>query len=185
MSATLTRSLASAVAAARATRGWTVSELARASGVSRAMLARIERGDVQPTAVLLGRVAAALGLSLSELVGRAESSDRRLARAADQPSWSDPATGYRRRALSPAPGGALELVEVELPAGAEVSFPADAYALAHQQIWMLAGTLRFREGPIEHVLAAGDCLALGPPAPCTFANDGSAPCRYLVALARR
>ena len=31
----------------------------------------------------------------------------------------------------------------------------------------------------------GDCLQLGPPAPCAFVNPGSEPCRYLVALTRR
>jgi hypothetical protein len=45
--------------------------------------------------------------------------------------------------------------------------------------------LRFREGDTEHDLAPGDCLQLGPPDPCTFLNPGSAPCRYLVAVARR
>ena len=42
----------------------------------------------------------------------------------------DPASGYRRRAVSPVSGAPRELVEVELPAGAEVS-PADAYAFIH------------------------------------------------------
>src|SRR5919202_1401460 len=96
-------------------------------GVSRAMIAKIERAEAQPTAALLGRLSGALGITLSELIARAEHSDRRLARAADQPAWIDPDTGYTRRALSPASGGPLELVEVELPAGAQVSYPPDAY----------------------------------------------------------
>lgn len=185
MSETLTRSLASSIGDARAGRGWTVSELARESGVSRAMIARIERGDVQPTAVLLGRVSAALGLTLSELVARAERTGRRLARVAEQPAWIDPATGYRRRAISPVPGGPLELVEVELPPGAEIGYPADAYAFVHEQVWVLDGALLLREGAVEHRLEVGDCLQLGVAAPCTFANMGTGDCRYLVALARR
>lgn len=185
MTESLTASLAASVRAARLAQGLSVSALAERSGVSRAMIAKIEQADAQPTAVLLARLTAALGITLSELIARAEDGDRRIARAADQPRWTDPDTGYERRALSPAPGGPLELVHVELPAGASVSYPADAYAFVHQQIWVLSGRLRFVEGAAEHDLRTGDCLALGPPAPCTFHNPGHRPCRYLVALARR
>ena len=181
----LNRRLADTVQAARHARGFSTSELAERSGVSRAMIAKIERAEVQPTAALLGRLSGALGMTLSELIARAEQADQRLVRATDQPTWTDPDSGYLRRAVSPVSGGPLELVEVELPAGAEVSYPADTYAFIHQQIWVLDGQLRFREGDTEHVLEAGDCLQLGPPAPCTFMNPTRGPCRYLVALTRR
>jgi quercetin dioxygenase-like cupin family protein len=124
-------------------------------------------------------------MTLSELVADAERDGRRLVRAADQPTWIDPATGYVRRALSPPSGRPLELVEVRLPAGAEVAYPADTYAFIHQQLWILEGRLRFREGDVEHDLEPGDCLQLGPPAPCAFVNPSDEPCRYLVALTRR
>jgi transcriptional regulator with XRE-family HTH domain len=182
----LTSSLAEAVQAARVAQGLSASALAERSGVSRAMIAKVERAEAQPTAALLGRLSSALGMTLSELVARAEQSDRRLVRAAQQPTWTDPDSGYTRRALSPVSGGPLELVEVELPAGAEVTYPADTYVFIHQQIWMLDGRLRFREGDhAEHQLDPGDCLQLGPPAPCTFINPTRRPCRYLVALTRR
>jgi transcriptional regulator with XRE-family HTH domain len=185
VSSDLTASIAETVRAAREALGLSANALAERSGVSRAMIAKVERAEAQPTAALLGRLSAALGLTLSELVARAEQSDRRLARAADQPTWTDPETGYRRRALSPVSGGPLELVEVELPVGAEIAYPADAYAFIHQQIWVLDGELTFREGDVEHVLRPGDCLALGPPQPCAFVNATGSACSYLVAVARR
>jgi transcriptional regulator with XRE-family HTH domain len=185
MTDSLAARLAATVRAARAARDLSVSALAERSGVSRAMIAKIERGEVQPTAALLGRLSGALGMTLSELIARSESDERRLVRAADQPLWTDPDSGYRRRAVSPSVGGPLELVEVELPAGAEVALGADTYAFIHQQIWVLEGHLRFHEGNQVHELDAGDCLQLGPPAPCVFVNPTSHPCRYLVALARR
>lgn len=181
----LSASLAAALRAARLTRELSASALAERSGVSRAMIGKIERGEAQPTATLLGRLSAALGLTLSELIARAEGDDQRLKRAADQPTWTDPETGYRRRAVSPTSGGPLELVEVDLPAGTQVSYPPDAYTFIHQQIWILEGRLRFREGHIEHELDAGDCLQLGPPAPCSFINPTRRTCRYLVALTKR
>lgn len=181
----LSVSLAATLRTARLARKLSASALAERSGVSRAMIGKIERGEAQPTAALLGRLSAALRMTLSELVARAEGDEHRLVRAADQPTWTDPGSGYRRRAVSPTTGGPLELVEVELPAGAEISYPADSYAFIHQQIWMLQGRLRFRQGDTEHELDVGDCLALGPPAPCSFINSTRGICRYLVALTKR
>lgn len=177
--------LAATVYAARSGRDLSVSGLSELAGVSRAMIAKIERAEVQPTAALLGRLSAALGMTLSELIARAEGNERRLVRADEQPVWTDPASGYRRRAVSPPAGGPLELVEVELPAGAEVPMAAGAYAFIHQQIWVLDGHLRFHEGDQVHELDAGDCLQLGPAAPCRFVNATPRSCRYLVALAKR
>jgi transcriptional regulator with XRE-family HTH domain len=179
----LTDRLATTVHAARTSQGLSAAALAETSGVSRAMIGKIERGDVQPTAALLAKLSAALGMTLSELIARAEGDDRRLVRAAEQPVWVDPDTGYRRRAVSPAAGRPLELVEIELPPGAEV--PLLASAFLHQQIWVLDGHLRLREGAEVHELDAGDCLQLGTAPERVFANPGSLPCRYLVALVPR
>lgn len=181
----LSQRLAATVRSARQSQSLSVALLAERAGVSRAMVGKIERGEVQPTAALLARLSGALGMTLSELVARAEGDDSRLVRAADQPVWTDPESGYRRRAVSPAGGAPLELVEVELPAGATVPMPADSYTFIHQQIWVLDGALLFREGDVEHRLDAGDCLQLGPPAPCAFVNETDRPCRYLVALTKR
>ena len=161
----LTTRLARAVNGTRVAQGLSVSQLAAAAEVSRAMIGKIERGEVQPTAALLGRLSGALGLTLTELVARAEGDNRRLIRAGEQHLWTDPDTGYRRRAVSPPFGGPLELVEVLLPAGADVSFAADTYTFLHQQIWVLDGHLRFVEGDLVHDLDPGDCLQLGEPAP--------------------
>jgi len=172
--------------AERETRGWTVAELAERSGVSRAMISKVERAEASPTAALLGRLSGAFGLTLSTLLARAEGSDgSRLLRARQQPLWQDPKTGYLRRTLSPATGGPLELVRIELPAGGRVAYPAAAFAFLRQQIWVISGTLTFTEGEIEHWLEAGDCLELGPPADCEFHNREGDPCIYLVALVRR
>jgi transcriptional regulator with XRE-family HTH domain len=177
--------LAEAVRVARVRSGLSVSALAQSSGVSRAMIGKVEHGQAQPTAALLGRLCGPLGVTLSELVARAEHEHPRIARASEQAHWRDPDSGYQRRALSPMSGGALELVEINLPPGAEVSYPADAYAFVDHQIWIIDGTLTLVEGDVEHRLEAGDCLHLGPPAACTYSNTTARDCRYLIALAQR
>ena len=129
-------------------------------------------------------MAGAFGLTLSALLARAERASGRLARRGDQPQWTDPATGYRRRVVSPSTGGPLEIVEVDLPAGATVEFPAAAYTFRYHQILVLSGTLTLIEGEAEHTLAKGDCLELGPPAATTYANRTARGCSYLVLLVR-
>jgi quercetin dioxygenase-like cupin family protein len=145
------------------------------------MIGKIERSEAQPTAALLGRLSGALGMTLSELVARVEGDDQRLVRAADQPTWIDPGSGYWRRTVSPATGGPLKLVEFDLPAGAEISYPADAYVFIHQQIWILQGHLRFHEGDTEHELRPGDCLQL---APRHHAHSSTRPARPAVTSSR-
>jgi quercetin dioxygenase-like cupin family protein len=146
------------------------------------MITKIEREEAQPTAALLGRLSGGLGISLSSLVARAERAGSPVARAAEQPVWTDPATGYRRRALSPQPGDRLELVEVELPPGTAIGYPREATFVSHQQVWVLQGELCVRENETQHRLSAGDCVALAPATAREYATDDG--CRYLVALAR-
>lgn len=178
------RRLAQTLGHERERRGWTVADLAARSGVSRAMISRVERAQASPTAGLLGKLSGAFGLTLSQLIARSEPDESSLLRRNEQPVWQDPATGYTRRALSPTAGDPLELVEVTLPAGADVSFPASAYAFVRQQIWAIDGTLTLVTGTVTSQLAPGDCLALGTPAPVRFVNPGPDAIRYLVALVR-
>jgi transcriptional regulator with XRE-family HTH domain len=179
-----TPALAARLRLERDARGWSLGELAQRSGVSKAMISKIERAEASPTAALLGRLSGALGLTLSALLARAEGKPERLARAADQPRWRDPKSGYLRRQVSP-PAAAIELVRVELPARRSVAFPASAFAFVGELIFVLDGRLTFVEGEETHALEAGDCLELGPPQDCTFKNGGTGACVYLVALVRQ
>jgi transcriptional regulator with XRE-family HTH domain len=180
--------LAAGLKAEREARGWSIAELAARSGVSRAMISKLERAEASPTAALLGRLSGPFGLTVSALLARAEgmATGGVLARAAAQARWRDPGTGYLRRQLSPA-GADPELVRVELPPGAVVPFPAASYTLLRGQcIWLLEGELVFREGATTHRLAPGDCLALGPPQDCAYENPSATqPSIYVVAVARR
>ena len=174
--------LATTLRLEREARDWSLAELAERSGVSKAMISKIERGEASPTAALLGRLSGAFGLSMSTLLARAELKGGRLLRAGQQPQWRDPATGYVRRHVSPRSDLPLELVRVELPAGAEVSFPASAYAFNRHLIWVVEGRLTFIEGDVTHQMSPGACLELGPPAPCTYKAPGPKPCTYLVVV---
>jgi transcriptional regulator with XRE-family HTH domain len=179
----LDQRLGARIKALRQSRSLTLDMLAERSGVSRAMISRVERGESSPTAALLDRVCAGLGVVLSVLF-RDEGHAGPLARRADQSVWTDPASGYVRRNVSPAgTGSGIEIVDVEMPAGGRVLL--DAPRSAHrldQQVWVLAGEMVVTLGGIAHRLAAGDCLQMLLDGPIAYHNPGSAPARYAVVL---
>ena len=180
------RQIASRIKLERDARGWSLAELAERAGVAKGTVSKIERAEVSPTAVILVRIAAAFDLTLAGLLVRAESEggQGRVSRAADQPVWRDPATGYTRRQVLARPDHPLEWVQVALPAGQHVMLPASTYAHIRQAVWVQAGALVILEGGVRNELAVGDCLPFGPPADVTFANETENPCLYVVVLAR-
>jgi transcriptional regulator with XRE-family HTH domain len=172
------------IAAEREARDWSLADLARHSGVSKAMLSKIERCEASPTALILSRIAMAFGLTLATLlVG--EEKEKRLLRAAEQPRWRDPVAGYVRKQVYLSALLPLELVDVELPAGVSVSFPASVYMLTRHVVWVIAGRLAIVEGDAKSELGPGDRLEFGPPSDCEFRNESAKPCRYLVAVLRQ
>jgi transcriptional regulator with XRE-family HTH domain len=177
--------LASRISGERAARGWSLAQLAERSNVSRSMLSKIERQEASPTATVLVRVAAAFGVTLAELLTEPAAAASRLARVADQPTWVDPATGYRRRQVYMSAALPLELVEVDLPPGASTAAPAASYMLIRQVLWVLEGAVTILEGELQTVLVAGDRLEFGPPSDVVFRNESEKRCRYLVAVIRQ
>jgi transcriptional regulator with XRE-family HTH domain len=168
----------------REARGWSMADLADRSGIAKASVSKIERGEMSPSAVLLVRLATAFDLTLAGLLLRAEGEKPRLSRAADRPIWRDPATGYRRRQLFSRTDHPLEMVQVELPPGQSVSFPASSYVHTRHVVWVQSGELELAEGGIRNLLHAGDSLGFGPPSEVTFTNRSDTPCHYIVALTR-
>ncbi|MBL0923181.1 MAG: helix-turn-helix transcriptional regulator [Sphingomonadaceae bacterium] len=176
--------IADRIRAERSARGWSIAELAGKASVSKAMISRIERGEASPTATLLVKIATAFGLTMASFFSRIEEKQQRLSRLTNQPVWTDPETGYRRRQILAQSGFPLEITEVELPPCQEVALPGSSYTFVRQAIWVTSGTLRLFEGGDWHDLAEGDCFAFGPPSDVIFANGSDQPCRYTVFLGR-
>lgn len=171
--------------ALRAERGLSLDALAQASGVSRAMISRIERGETSPTASLLGRLCAGLGTDLGWLFQPDAETPQDVSRRADQQVWRDPESGYLRRNLTPAGARSpVRTIEVELPAGSRVAFDsAFDVRRVDQHVVMLEGTIERSVGARSWRLGVGDCLHTTLDAPSSFINPGPGVARYLVILA--
>ncbi|MBV7430010.1 MULTISPECIES: helix-turn-helix domain-containing protein [unclassified Acidovorax] len=170
----------------RDTRGYSLDTLAERSGVSRSNISLIERGQSSPTAAVLDKLAVGLSVALASFFEdgtEGEALPSPLIRAADQPRWQDPASGYVRRRLSPPAPSPLQLVEVEFPPGQRVALDSAVHdADIHQQVWLVEGRMDLTVGTTTWALGAGDCLAMQLNQPIVFHNPGTRPARYLVAL---
>jgi transcriptional regulator with XRE-family HTH domain len=175
----------------RAALGLSLDALAGKSGVSRSMISLIERGESSPTAVVLEKLAAGLGVTLASLFdppAAARAPGGRVnpvARRRDQPQWQDPGSGYRRRNVSPpAVPQPMQIVEVHFPAGGRVAFETGGRDVrTHQQVWMLEGAIDITLGAERYRLREGDCLAMQLDSPTLFHNPGRKPARYAVVIA--
>lgn len=177
--------LASRLAALRQERGWSLEDLAARSGISRATLSRLERGETSPTAALLGRLCSAHGRTMSRLLAEVEAEPPLLLHAAEQPVWSDPETGFLRRNPSPpAPGYRTELVQGCLPAGAVIAYAQPPEMGLEHHLLMLSGLLELSLDGVPQRLGPGDCLRYRLTGASRFACPGPEAARYLIAITR-
>lgn len=182
--ATINQRIALRLRLLRADAGLSLDALAARCGVSRSMISLVERGESSPTAVVLERLATGLGVALASLFDAPQAPASPVARAAEQPPWRDPASGYLRRNVSPAGfDSPIQIVDVEFPAGARVAYDIGAREpLLHQQVWLLTGEIEVTWGDQTHHLQAGDCLAMTLDRPVSYHNPSLKPARYAVVI---
>src|SRR5262245_6780169 len=177
--------IAARVRGLRADLGLGLDALASKCRVSRSMISLVERGESSPTAVVLEKIAAGLGVPLATLFDDVSAPATPVSQRADRTPWRDPQSGYVRRNISP-PNvpSPIQIVEVVLPAGARVAYETGARDVTvHQQIWVLEGAVEVTLGRVTYRLAEDDCLAMRLDQPTAFRNRTRKPARYTVVIA--
>jgi transcriptional regulator with XRE-family HTH domain len=169
----------------RADKGLSLEQLAAKSKVSRSMISVIERAESSPTAVVLEKIASGLGVVLVDLFHAPKKPGEPVARAADNPVWRDPQSGYVRRNVSPnLAQSPIQIVEVNFPAKARVAYESVHRASAvHQQVWVTEGAMDVSLGKKTYHLTAGDCLAFTLEQPIMYFNPTSKTAKYVVVIA--
>jgi len=176
-------SLARRLADLRKASAWSLDDLAGHSGISRATLSRIERGDTSPTAAVLGQLAKAFGLSMAELFGQGPVEHDARVVLADQPLWLDPETGFQRRSVSPAVSGFRgSVIEGTLPPGATIAYAAPPLPDLEHHLVLLEGSLSITLGAVRHDLSAGDCLRFRLNSSNAYHAPGPGPARYFLTV---
>lgn len=168
----------------RKARQWTLETLAERSEVSRAMLSKIERGEASPTLIVAARIASALGIGFSELVGAPRDRKRAVITKRDERVvFRDESSGFVRELISPPfENRRFELVRHVLPEGsASGVLPAYPEGV-EKQLVVETGRLRVVLGQESHDLAKGDGLFFEADVEHEFINTGRSECRYFLVV---
>src|SRR5437870_4524352 len=120
--AAASRGVGDRVKALREARGFSLRDLAQRSGVSAPMLSQVERGETSPTLAVAQKIAAGLGLSLSQLLRLDEASHVVVVEHADR--RVEQRDGHRVEELTrPAPGERASVTEHVLKPQARTGGP--------------------------------------------------------------
>jgi transcriptional regulator with XRE-family HTH domain len=172
--------IASRVRAERAQRRWTLDELAARSTVSRRLLVQIEHAEANPSLATLLKLAAALGVTLTELLSD-EPEARPVAVASVQDAmtlWSTRAGGVARLLVSHGP---LELWSWTLaPGDRRDSEPHRPGSL--ELITVQSGTVALDVGDHHVEIPTGDSAWFDATRPHAYSNPGTTAANFTLVV---
>lgn len=167
----------------RRERGLTLEELAERSGVSRAMISKLERGEKNPTLVVAAKLAEGFGVTLSQLVGMEERREVVVVPREKRMVMRDPETGFERQLLSPSFGGrGVEFIRNVVPEGSTSGeFPPHRRGV-EEYVVVEQGNLKAIIGGEEYLLKEGDALYFEANVSHRFDNAGDGGCSYYLVI---
>jgi transcriptional regulator with XRE-family HTH domain len=163
------------VRALREARGLSLRDLADRSGVSAPMLSQVERGETSPTLAVATKIAAGLGLSLSQLLRLDEGQHVALShRKGRRPVRRN---GHRYEQITPEAAGERASVTLHtLRAGARTGGVGDAplhAAGSRETVLCQEGSLTLVIDDERYELAEGDGITFDADLPHHFENPGA------------
>ncbi len=161
----------------RIARHRSLSELARATGMSKATLSSIENGRANPTVETLSGLAGALRVPISELLEEPPLGEIRIVRAAG--ARTSERRGLPQRAIDElAQTASTRIAELSLPAGEARELEPEPEG-SRAQVYVLEGKLV--AGPVERIteLSAGDYASFPADVPHVF-EAGRLPARAVL-----
>ena len=170
----------------RRRRGFTLEDLAQCTGVSRAMISKVERGEKNPTLVVAAKVAEGLGVTISELLGVEKRREIVVIPRERRMTMRDPETGFERQLLSPTFGGrGVEFVRNVVPhSSTSMEFPPHRRGV-EEYVVVEKGRLRAFIGGGEYLLEAGDALYFEADVSHRFDNAGDGECSYYLVVVQK
>jgi transcriptional regulator with XRE-family HTH domain len=164
-------------------RGLTLEELAERSGVSRAMISKVERGEKNPTLVVAAKVAEGLEITLSELLGTEERRKIIVVHRERRMVMRDPETGFERQLLSPSLGRrAVEFIRNIVPRESTSGEFLPHRRGVEEYVVVEKGRLRAIIGGEEYLLEEGDALYFEADVSHRFDNAGDGECSYYLVI---
>lgn len=149
-----------------------LDELSRRAGVSKGMLVEIEKGAANPSIAILCKLAAALGLSVADIVNVTRAPAAYLIESGDIPTlWRGDNGGSARLLAGTRGPNMIELWRWQMPPGEayeSVGHPAGTFELLHVE----QGVLSIVVEQTELRIAPGCSAVARTDGPHRYANDG-------------
>ena len=179
----VSRHLAGQLKSLRATHGWSLDKAALATGVSKAMLGQIERGESSPTVATLWRIAKGFACPLSGFLSAPPQATAEFVFRSAKLLRAKPARDDMLVApLFPYdPRFAFELLELSLLPGYVRSSEAHAAGVTEHVI-VLSGAMEVLADGVWHELGEGDAVRFAADRPHGYRNLNEAPavCHNLI-----
>ncbi|MBV9453816.1 MAG: helix-turn-helix transcriptional regulator [Rubrobacter sp.] len=167
----------------RQVKGLTLEVLAERSTVSRAMISKLERGEKNPTLLVVAKVAEGLGVDLSELLGPEEPRRVVMVPRDRRPVVQDLRTGFERQLLSPTFGGqGAEFVRIAFAEGSTSGELPPYRKGTEEYVLVEKGRLKVILGGEEYLLNEGDALYFEADVAHRFDNAGEGECSYYLVI---
>lgn len=157
-------------------RGWSLEELAKASGVSRSMLSEIERERANPTLTVTFRIARAFGMTLQDLIGDVEESPPKIQviRSRDRAQVFRSDKQCEIRTLSPLNlEKDVEFYEVTLRQGGALRSQPH-FEGTREFLTVEEGVVKLESDGVSEELGKGDSATYPADVPHAIVNAGSA-----------
>jgi XRE family transcriptional regulator, regulator of sulfur utilization len=158
----------------RRERGWTLEELARRSGVSRAMLSQIEARKTNPTIAVLWKISSAFGLNFAAMLGEDARKDVTVLRRDEAQVLTSSDGVFQSRPLFPR--GAerkAEFYELRLrPQGRSDGPPHPTGT--RENLVVVRGSLTVWVAGCIYELAEGEAIDFAADVPHAYENRGRA-----------
>jgi transcriptional regulator with XRE-family HTH domain len=177
------RAIGGRVRQGRHSRGWTLDQLAKRSGVSRRMLVGIEQGSANPSIATLLLIGDALGIGLPALVDMDRPPGLRITRAGTAPVlWRGTLGGQAMLVAGTEPPHVIELWDWTLGPGESHCSPAHA-AGTRELLLVLDGQVELRVDQHADVLATGDSVTFAGDLPHGYVNASTVrPARFALTV---
>lgn len=171
------------VKALREASSLSLRELAQRCGVSAPMLSQVERGETSPTLIVAYKIAAGLGLRLSQLLRLDEDGAVTIVRAPQRRRGGNPRAGHSFEVMtSEHPGQRAELSRHRLQPGGATGAADDPpmHEPGSREVALVerGGVVLVCDGE-RHELAEGDCVTFDADLPHHFENPTSAEATFL------
>lgn len=174
----IARHIAATLRALRLEQGWSLERAARETGVSKAMLGQIERGESSPTVATLWKIASGFRVSFTQLLEPMGPEEAAGVRHGRQDVWGEDAAGMQVMPLFPfEPTFGFELFVITLTAGAASESAPHAPGVV-EHVVVVEGALELCLGETWQRLEAGEGVRFAADQPHAYRNATSTPVRF-------